>query len=80
MKDKLKESAGKEDLSSKGMTDSAIKEYQNMEKAKAFVKHEQLNQLSRALAVLASASVRSGIFGYIAIILISVYLINVLYR
>lgn len=78
MKDKLKESIGNEDLALKGMPDSTMKEDQDMEKAKTFVKHEQLNTLSRALVVLASASV-SDIFGYVAIF-ISVYLINALSR
>lgn len=47
-----------EDIALNEMTVPTAKEVQNMENEKALEKHEQLCKLSRALAVLASASVR----------------------
>lgn len=57
---KLKESISNEkDVALKEMAASTAKEAQELAKAKTLEKHEQLCELSRALAVLASASVRT---------------------
>lgn len=57
-KAKIKEpSIEEEDIALNEMTLPTAKEVQNMENEKALEKHEQLCKLSRALAVLASASV-----------------------
>lgn len=56
---KLKESATKEkDIALEEMTIPTAREKQEQGKAKTLDKQEQLSELSRALAVLASASVR----------------------
>lgn len=56
----MKESVGSEsDLAMKG-TASTTKQTQGGVKSKTLDKHEHLWEISRALAVLASASVRSG--------------------
>lgn len=48
----------RKDVALEEMTDPTAKEAQEQAKAKTLEKHEQLCELSRALAVLASASVR----------------------
>lgn len=58
---KLKESVTKQtDVALEEMTIPTAREKQEQIKAKALDKQEQLCELSRALAVLASASVRIG--------------------
>lgn len=55
---KLKESIKEQkDVALEEMVDATAKEVQEREKAKTLDKDEQLSELSRALAVLASASV-----------------------
>ncbi|KDO77112.1 hypothetical protein CISIN_1g008077mg [Citrus sinensis] len=56
---KMKEAVrSRKDVALEEMTDPTAKEAQEQAKAKTLEKHEQLCELSRALAVLASASVR----------------------
>lgn len=58
----MKESISKQkDVALEEMAVSTAKEAQELAKAKTLEKHEQLCELSRALAVLASASVRTDI-------------------
>lgn len=59
-KAKIKEPAIiQEDLALKEMTAPTAREAQDLAKAKSLDKHEEFCNISRALAVLASASVRS---------------------
>lgn len=61
---RLKESTGsEEDLALKEMTEATATEAQELALAKSLEKQEQLCELSRALAVLASASV--GLLSYL---------------
>ena len=58
---RMNESKGsQEDVALKEMTIPTAREAQEQARARALEKQEQLCELSRALAVLASASVRSG--------------------
>ena len=57
---KLKESiSNQKDVALEEMVVSTAKESQELSKAKTLEKHEQLCELNRVLAVLASASVRT---------------------
>lgn len=59
---RMKESKGvQEDVALKEMTIPTAREAQEQARARALEKQEQLCEISRALAVLASASVRSGL-------------------
>ncbi|PPR84831.1 hypothetical protein GOBAR_AA35883 [Gossypium barbadense] len=68
---KLKESISKQkDVALEELAVSTAKEAQELAKAKTLEKHEQLCELSRALAVLASASVRTNVINTFYVYLI----------